>query len=88
LAGIESGGAQLARHRARDRGRKPRLAGPPDSGRRRKSSEGRRQAMNASTFVVDHHEDVGGESPRRRGERQHGVEARAISSEQHDATQP
>ena len=86
--GVEPGGTQLAGHGSCYRRRQAQVAGASNRCRRRKAGERRGQAVNPSTLVIDHDEHVGAESSRRRRERQHGLEARAVAREQDDAPEP
>src|SRR6059036_3431873 len=85
--GVEAGGAELARHCPRDSYRQVRIARASNRCRRRKPGEGRGQAVNLSAFVIHEDEDIGAELPRRRREREHGLEAWAVPREQDDAAQ-
>ena len=87
-AGVEPGGAQLARHRSRHRRGQTRIAAASDGGRGGEPRERRRQAVDAAALVVHHHEEIGIEPPGLCGQRKHRLEARAIAREQHDAAQP
>src|SRR5262249_14964951 len=68
--------------------RQPRAARAGHGGRGRKVREGRGQAMDAPTLVIDHDQYVGPEASRGRGEGKDGFEARAVAREQDDAAEP